>query len=282
MKDNISDIILRRIDSLINPKIENRVIYGALISGFSLILMPKLLFILNGISISSSNFTIGYESIESVENTTLFLGFFLILVSGFLLYLFKFHKRPELIFSSDSVSARSWRKCPYSFRNDQLISPLIIKDLIGWISDSKRQIVSVDIDGSNRSNRYYGDIRVRELEDRTFVEVEGEDGQGVFGYEYLGTSESGVHALHTYDDASGSGTFHSLILVVIEDADLLEYDDEAPQLLSTPVVRLIGRLSLGDRYIGNVSFNRGVLRISKDKSFTRNSLMDTSKVILVK
>ena len=281
MKGRITDILLRRLDSYINPKIENRVIYGALISGVSLIMAPKLFAFLGSISIRAQNYEINIKN-GQLDDVGIFLGFTLILISSITLYMFKIHKRPEFVIESDSPSAKLWEKYGYSFQSQTLINPLLLKDLVGWISDSGRQIVSIDISGSNSSNRYFGEVLVREFERKRFVEVLDEDSREVFGYEYLGTSESGVHVVHAYDRTSGSATFHWVLLLQIEESSVLEYEDSNPKKERTPVLKLVGRLSLGDRYSGNVSMERGVICISKDDSHLPDHVINSGKNIIVK
>ncbi|MBD9355191.1 hypothetical protein [Methylomonas albis] len=281
MKGRITDIFLRRLDSYINPKIENRVIYGALVSGVSLILAPKLLVLLDSISLRSENYEINIKN-NQFDDIGIFFGFILILISSLTLYIFKIHKRPEFVIESDSPSAKLWEKYGYSFQSKTLINPLLLKDLVGWISDSGRQIVSIDISGSNSSNRYFGEVLVREFEGKRFVEVQEEETREVFGYEYLGTSESGIHVVHAYDQTSGSATFHWVLLLQIEESSILEYEDSNPKKERIPVLKLVGRLGLGDRYSGNVSMERGVIRISKDDSHLPDHVINSSKNIVVK
>ncbi|MDP2178494.1 hypothetical protein [Methylicorpusculum sp.] len=282
MKERITDIFLRRLDSYINPKIENRVIYGALISGVSLLLAPKILALISGISIKSESYEINIKN-SQLDDFIIVFGFILILLSVLTLYIFRIHKRPEFVIESDSPSARLWKEYGYSFQHQTLINPLLLKDLVGWISDSGRQIASIDIAGSNSSNRYFGEVLVQEIKGRIFVEVQEEEGRETFGYEYLGTSESGIHVLHAYDRTGGSATFHWILLLQIEESSVLVYEDEsAVKTEKTPVLKLVGRLSLGDRYIGNVSVERGVIHISKDDSHLPEHLINSSKNIVVK
>ncbi|WP_157198228.1 hypothetical protein [Methylomonas sp. DH-1] len=269
------------MDSYINPKIENRVIYGALISGISLILAPNLLDLLGNISIKSENYEINIKN-NQFDDVGIVLGFMLILISSLTLYIFKIHKRPEFVIESDSPTAKLWEKYGYSFQGKTLINPLLLKDLVGWVSDTGRQIVSIDISGSNSSNRYLGEILVREFEGKRFVEVEEVESREVFGYEYLGTSESGIHVVHAYHQTTGSATFNWVLLLQIEESSVLEYEDSNPKKERTPILKLVGRLSLGDRYNGKVSMERGTIRISKDDSPMPDHVINSSKHILVK
>jgi hypothetical protein len=110
----------------------------------------------------------------------------------------------------------------------------------------------------------------------------GED-LDAFGYEYLGTSESGIHVVHTYDQTGGSAIFHWILLLQIEEGSVLIYENESNvKTEKTPGLKLVGRLSLGDRYVGNVSMGRGVIHISKDDSHHPEHLINSSKNIVVK
>jgi len=282
MNGRIIDIFLRRLDSYINPKIENRVIYGTLISGVGLLSAPKVFALISSISIKSEGYEINIKN-GQLDDFNLIFGFMLILVSVLTLYIFRIHKRPEFVIESDSPLARLWKEYGYSFQHQTLINPLLLKDLVGWISDNGRQIASIDIAGSNSSNRYFGEVLVREFEGRIFVEVQEEGGRETFGYEYLGTSESGIHVVHAYDQTGGSATFHWILLLQIEESSVLMYEDKINvKTEKTPVLKLIGRLSLGDRYNGNVSMERGVIQIGKDNSHLPEHIVNSGKYIVVK
>ncbi|WP_049629080.1 hypothetical protein [Cellvibrio sp. pealriver] len=281
MRERIADIFLRRLDSYINPKIENRVIYGTLISGASLLLIPKMSALISNISFSLENHEININN-SQLDDFSMIFGFILILISVMTLYIFRIHKRPEFVIQSDSPSARLWKDYGYSFQHQPLINPLLLKDLVGWVSDGGRQIASIDIAGSNSSNRYFGKVFVRETEGRVFVEVQAE-GLDAFGYEYLGTSESGIHVVHAYDQTGGSAIFHWILLLQIEESSVLMYEHESNvKTEKTPVLKLVGRIGLGDRYVGNVSMERGVIHISKDDSPRPEHLINSSKHIVVK
>ena len=132
MKGRIREIFLRRLESYINPKIENRVIYGALISGVSLILAPKLIALIGSISIKSESFEVNVQN-NQLDELSAIIGFVLICIAVFSLYIFKIYKRPEFVISSDSPSARLWETHGYSFQSETLINPRLLQDLVGWI-----------------------------------------------------------------------------------------------------------------------------------------------------
>ncbi|GEM_PF-3396592 len=277
--EKLADILLRKLDSLINPKIESRVIYGTLATGLGLIAVPRLIPFLGRAEIRSNAFELMIKFDDQFDQASTLFGFFLILIACALLYLFKIHNRPELVIKNVSPTAYMWKELPYSFVHKEYIHPKIINDLIGWISDIGQQIVSINLADSNNSNRYFGEIQIRDFEGRKFVEwIEGIES---FSYEYLGTSESGVHVLHTVDCGGGSGLFHHLVFVVLEQDDGLQYEDE-PKLIKRPLIRMIGRIGLGDRYSGKVRFDRGVLRVSKDQNLLNGSAIDKGFSIIVR
>ncbi|WP_444890990.1 hypothetical protein [Microbulbifer sp. DLAB2-AA] len=277
----ITKIFLKRLDSYVNPKIENRVIYGTLIAGLSLIMAPKFMALLNSVSIESEKYKINIQS-NTLDELGIVTGATLIFLAVLLLYLFKFTKRPEFVITSDSPSAKLWEAHGYSFQKETLINPLLLKDFVGCFSDSGRQIASIDISGANSSNRYFGEIVERVSGERKYIEVSSDDDRELFGYEYLGTSESGIHVIHAYYSTSGSATFHWLLLLQIEESSILEYEDKTPEKKTTPVLKLVGRISLGDRYNGSVAMERGIIRISKDESHHPDHVINKNRKIVVK
>lgn len=279
MKKHMIDILLRKLDSYINPKIENRVIYGSLFCGVSLLVTPKLLSFIASIYINLEHCIIKIEN-STPDRFSMIAGVFLIFISVITLYVFKIHKRPEMVISGDSKSARLWRKCNYSFQHEKYIHPLLIKELSGNISDKGRQVVSLDIPGSNCSNKYFGEISSSDENERKLVEVK--NSIEVFGYEYLGTSESGIHVIHAYDKTAGTATFHWILLLQIEECCFLEYHENNPLKVISPVLKLVGRLDLGDRYCGRILMERGIIRISEDNSHLPEHLVNHNKSIVVK
>lgn len=97
----------------------------------------------------------------------------------------------------------------FSFVNAELINPRILEDLVGWISDSGDQIVSINIAESNSSNRYHGTVTYKK-NDSEFPIVTSSHPEGSFSYRYLGCSFSGVHLIETWDNGGGSGVFCTL------------------------------------------------------------------------
>ncbi len=148
----------------------------------------------------------------------------------------------------------------YSFINQQWINPRILEDLVGWISDSGNQIVSINITESNQSNRYLGEVTNKEMHDG-FPRVTSSYDEGWFSYQYLGKSFSGVHLVRTWCNGGGSGIFCNIVLVTLSSDSALESRANDNKKTSRFVIKLIGSLPLGDRYEGSISYKFGLLTI---------------------
>jgi hypothetical protein len=165
---------------------------------------------------------------------------------------------------------REWQAdLPYSFTNAPYISPMILADLTAWLSDTDDQVVAIDLLGAQDSNRYFGDIHVRETDSpNPFVYVEKDGGE--FGYCYVGVTESGVHIVQTSDWGGGSGVFKSLLLLTIEPDTGLTLDvGKRPVLVSKRrlLIKKLGDMSLGDRWDGDLSVSGNRLRVGADKGW---------------
>jgi len=85
---------------------------------------------------------------------------------------------------------------PYSFVWAPYIHPEIVRDLTSWPSDQGDRVVVINLSDSQESNRYFGEIRIRETGGQhPFVSVRGDNED--FSYQYIGMAESGLHILYT-------------------------------------------------------------------------------------
>ena len=88
IKSKISDIFLKKLDTIINPRIENKVIYGTFISGCTIIFGSKLLIpFLAAISFESETIQFILEVNNKIDTEAMILGSILISGAGILLYL---------------------------------------------------------------------------------------------------------------------------------------------------------------------------------------------------
>ena len=46
----------------------------------------------------------------------------------------------------------------YSFQQEEYVHPMIVRELLGWISDRSSTVVGVDLETASQSNRFYGDL----------------------------------------------------------------------------------------------------------------------------
>ena len=148
----------------------------------------------------------------------------------------------------------------YSFIGSEFINPRILEDLCGWLSDTGDQIVSINIEKSNKSNRYFGTVTTQEIDKQNPV-VKSEHEEGWFKYQYLGCSFSGVHILQTWSNTGGSGVFCNIVMVILSVDSSFEQTDSENNKTNRFVIKLIGCLPLGDRYDGNPKYKFGVLKI---------------------
>lgn len=167
---------------------------------------------------------------------------------------------------SDRDVGKYWNHLKYSFFRDELIHPKIIQDLQGSLADIGEQVVAINLLDSQDSNRYFGEIKIRSIENSNYPYVYSEDGKESFGYNYIGTSSSGIHVLRTSECGGGSGIFMSLMFLVLETDESIKYDYDQDILNKRQRINLktLGLLSLGDRYDGEITLNNGILKIGKD------------------
>ena len=150
----------------------------------------------------------------------------------------------------------------YSFTSTEFINPRILEDLLGWISDLGDQIVSINITGSNNSNRYSGHVTYERFqEDYPVVTSKYDDCW--FSYKYLGRSFTGVHLILTWSNTGGAGIFCNILLATLSTDSAFEYDYQHSKKHSRFLIKLVGAVPLGDRYGGDISYKFGILKISK-------------------
>jgi len=192
--------------------------------------------------------------------------------------------------SRDRSISKLWDHMKYSFFREEFINPRIIYDLQGWVSDSGDQVVAVNLLRSNKSNRYYNkEIEVKALENSKYPYVyyeDEEDSNGrkclsSFGYQYIGSSNSGIHVLRTSDWGGGSGIFENLIFIVIETDEQIRYEYNDTQIVKEERINLqtLGHISLGDRYDGELLIKDGYLKIGKNVGWFSDRYKSKDKYI---
>ncbi len=167
---------------------------------------------------------------------------------------------------------------PFHFDKPPFVSPAIISDLSTWISDTGDQVISIDLDGSNSSNRYSGDLSIdkaRKSDGHSaarspFVKIDNKDGCGdqggtsTFGYELIGRIKD-VFVLHTVSGGCGTAAFSNLLLVKVEPDAGLSYRDGTLRPTTRHVIRKLTEIPIGDRYDGQVIVEGNKILIRKDR-----------------
>jgi hypothetical protein len=162
--------------------------------------------------------------------------------------------------SSKTPLIRNLYNSKYSFIDNQFINPRILDDLIGWLSDSNDQVISINIDKSNNSNRYYGEVEIINKKDNYPI-VKIKNKKSTYSYQYIGCSFSGVHIINTWNCSGGSGVFCNILLVTLKNSYTLNYYDNKLKKINTTVITKVGNIGLGDRYSEKVRYNFGILTI---------------------
>jgi hypothetical protein len=169
---------------------------------------------------------------------------------------------------------------PFSFWRAPFIHPKIIQDLTTWLSDNGDQVVAINLLESQHSNRYYGEVQLRQIPGGppyVYVTetVEGSDRREEFGYRYVGKTKSGIHVLHTSGSGGGSAVFETLMLVTFEcDKGIaLDEDNVCRDTLSIRsggeriLVKKLGEIALGDRWDGELRVNGNEAFVGKDRGW---------------
>ncbi|MCY3819252.1 MAG: HNH endonuclease signature motif containing protein [Gammaproteobacteria bacterium] len=151
----------------------------------------------------------------------------------------------------------------FSFDEKEYVHPLVVKELLGWLSDSRATIVGVDLEAANRSNRFYGDFAVADGAEGVNVKWEGDNES--FGYRHVATTPSGVEIVECHDWGGGSGVFGTVALFSLEQDQALGSDKDVLEVHDRSVLKTRGQFALGDGYVGNVCYGNGVLEVGPDE-----------------
>lgn len=186
------------------------------------------------------------------------------------------------LFSVATITAAE--KPTYYFNKEPFVHPAIIEDLSNWVSDSGDQVVSINVTESNHSNRYFGEYKHKTTEygnmdlyhnsGNPYVYIwrenackEGNDIHSPsFGYDLIGKIDD-IYILHTSESSCGTGVWHDLIFLKLEEELGFNYI-KAQNILKLNkkriVVHKLGEIPLGDRYEGFIRIDKNNIIIGKD------------------
>ena len=162
----------------------------------------------------------------------------------------------------------SFGNCHYSFVRDEFIHPLILRELLGWLSDVDETVAAVNLTSGNRSNRFFGECTTYRHDGTLFVRWE--DGKKFFTYTHIATSPTGIEMVRCSDCGGGSGVFDSVGLLYLEQDRAVAYVDSRvaePKPILTrerAIIKTLGAIALGDRYDGEITYDGGVLSVGPD------------------
>jgi HNH endonuclease len=184
-----------------------------------------------------------------------------------------------IIKAQGGPQAVPWDALKYSFEREEFVHPLIVKELIGWISDPGSTIVAVDIARANRSNRFYGKYTVQPQPPGSPLVIWHGDDQVLehlrekgawFSYRLVAVSPSGVHMVECRDCGGGVGMYGTVALLVFErDSCLQSFAADDLSVGNRIVLKMLGAVHFGDRYQGEITFRDGKLIIGPDQGRMR-------------
>jgi hypothetical protein len=186
-------------------------------------------------------------------------------------------------------------KHQYYFNRKPFISPMIIKDLVTWISDEGEQVVAINLPESMGTNRYFGDFEATGGDSNENPVVTHTDsaackkspcpfGPPFFSYSLIGKTPSGIYVLLTVDSGGGTGRFENLLLVKLVNSTGLSFDSHYHSLVMNRKRLLIKRLKgipLADSYRGGVGLKGDTLYIGHDPRFKSGDLAK-DRIIVIK
>jgi hypothetical protein len=159
----------------------------------------------------------------------------------------------------------------YRLDRKPFISSRIIQELSTWISDGGDQIVEMNLDETQGSNRYFGDIQTTKVKDGLPYVFFSDTSQHFtnpleFGYQFKGKTSNGISVIHTYDREGGSGLFENLMLLTfIKDTGVSFNEDTNMHVKMTnkprTLIRKITEIALGDRWGGTIKIEDNKLII---------------------
>ena len=147
------------------------------------------------------------------------------------------------------------------------------------MSDASEMIAGVNVSTANQSNRFFDTFDVSTQNGKSLVSWRGwKQLQGLdpvehkssFSYSHIATSKSGLELVECHDCPGGSSYFGRVGLFSWErDYGLAERINEPNRSREFLVLKLLGSISLGDRYAGKITYENRVLVVGPDEGWFR-------------
>ena len=162
-----------------------------------------------------------------------------------------------------------------SFARAPFVHPRILEEISTPLGSSSSPTV-VSLTEAEDDDRYGGEVEIVPVEGECpFVRRDKEPRPGgawagYFGYRYVGRTDSGVLVFFISESGGGSGSFHNLLLAVIEFAGETPPAPPAREGAASPaageriVLRKLDEVPLGDRWDGEIRIRGNELWIGED------------------
>ena len=163
---------------------------------------------------------------------------------------------------------------PASFYRAPFLNPALVEDFVTWLSDTGDQVVAIDVEGGQDSNRYFSEPVVEDAGGGRWPWVSYRKGRAGFGYRYVGTTARGIHVLRTRETGGGSGAFGDLLLLRAERESRLVLDRERGVLAPGPertVLKKVAAIGLGDRWSGPLRVEGDRIVVGRDEGWWASS-----------
>jgi hypothetical protein len=177
---------------------------------------------------------------------------------------------PILLNNDSASSSADIQGIRFSFSREEFVHPRIAEELVGFLSDTHETVVSADVNSANRSNRFYGEVKIIPDTDGLWVEHEYEEpttpNRPFFQYKEIGISGSGIHILQTIMSGGGTGRFNRLCFLAFNTDTGLVLDGGTLATRRRILLKTLGSIPIGDRYWGEIRFADSVLTVGPDQN----------------
>jgi len=139
----------------------------------------------------------------------------------------------------------------YFVWNGQPIHPKIVEDLVIPFFDKGDQIISINLEFSQDSNRYCckDNYSVKVENGLMLVSYLRPSDEGFFSYQFKGKMDNGVFVIRTWNNTGGSGVFGALLFLKITERASLRLKGDRLLVFDRKhvVLEKLGEWRLGDR-----------------------------------
>jgi hypothetical protein len=163
---------------------------------------------------------------------------------------------------------------PEAFYRPPYLNPALVEDFATWLSDTGDQVVAIDVEGGQDSNRYSSETEVEDAGGGKGPWVSYREGRAGFGYRYVGTTASGIHVLRTRETGGGSGSFGDLLLLRVERESRPVLDRARGVLAPGPertLLEKVASIGLGDRWSGALRVEGNRIVVGRDEGWFAES-----------